>query len=90
MFLYLCTIICLAAVTLKALSDIIATNLSELILSIILKIISNILYEVWYFFERSSRCKIYSFLEDVIRRKTQMLLSWGSIQPSNTNISNIK
>ena len=79
MFLCLCTIICLAAITLEALSDTITTNLLELTLSIISKIISDMLCEIWCSFERSSRHKIYSFLKDVIRRKVQMLLPQGSI-----------
>ena len=90
MFLCLCTTIRLAAATLEALSDTIATNLSEPTLSIISKIISDMLCEVWCSFERSSRRKIYFFLEDVIRRKAQILLPRGSVQPFNANISNIK
>src|SRR6266498_5257949 len=89
-FGYFCVTIHLAAVTLEALSDMIATNFLDLTRSITLIITSNKFCAMWCSFERSSSQRRYSFLEMVRRKKAQMLLPRGSIHPSRADTSNIK
>ncbi|SRR6266542_3217510 len=80
----------LAAVTLEALSDMMATNFLDPTRSITSIITSDKFYAVWYFFERSSSQRKYSFLEEVKRRKAQMLLPRESVHSSRADTSNIK
>src|SRR6266498_4716483 len=80
----------LAAVTLEALSDMMATNFLDPTHSITSIIMSDKFCTVWCSFERSLSQRRYSFLEEVRRRKAQMLLSRGSVHPSKANTSNIK